>query len=211
MAIKAIIFDIDGVLIDSVKANAVFFERIFNALGVEYSQKEYVKLNHKTMWDLIRYFSKEKSKVKLVQMFEFAKKYPYPHEYIKIPKDARKALGILVKKYKLAVVTARVKVGVGPVLKRYGYLEYFKTAIAFEDFTKPKPHPESLLKAIKRLKIKPSEAIYVGDMRSDILCARAAKVKSILYKRPYSDLKKEKPDFIVKTFKELLTAVRNAE
>lgn len=203
--IKAIIFDIDGVLIDSVKANAIFFERLFKALGIKYTQKEYLKFHHKTMWDVIKHFSGVQSKAKISEMFEFAKKFPNTHDYIKVPKDAVKILSTLSKKYKIGVVTARVKIGVDPVLKRFGYdKKIISTRVAFEDYKNPKPHPEPLLVAMKRMKLKPREVIYVGDMESDILCAQAAGTKSILYKNSYSRVGKSKPDYIVKSFKELL-------
>ncbi len=201
--IKAVIFDVDGVLIDSVKANSIFFARIFKTLRIRYSAKEYIKRNHMPMWDIIKHFSGEKSDVKIRQMLQFAKKIPYPHKFVKVQKDSASTLNALSKKYQLAVVTARVKKSTSPVLKRYGFNKFIKTKVSFEDYSHPKPHPEPLLIALKKLRIKPHEAIYVGDMESDILCAKAAKVYSILYKNHYSKLNKAKPDYIVTSFKQL--------
>src|SRR5258708_5025077 len=129
--IKAVIFDIDGVLIDSVEANAVFFEGIFKVVGAKYSKQEYAQHNHKPMYHIIKHFTKLRSKQKIDQVFEFAKKFPQPLNLIKIPKDALRAVENLSKKYKLAVVTARTGIGVQPVLKRYGYSKYFKVVVAF--------------------------------------------------------------------------------
>ncbi|OGE81072.1 MAG: hypothetical protein A3H72_03275 [Candidatus Doudnabacteria bacterium RIFCSPLOWO2_02_FULL_48_8] len=63
MKLKAVIFDIDGVLIDSVYANAVFFERFFRkyAPDVKYSKSQYIERNHMTMWDIIKHFTKAES------------------------------------------------------------------------------------------------------------------------------------------------------
>src|SRR5258708_29880275 len=86
--IRAVIFDIDGVLLDSVQANSVFFERIFKKLNIRYSRKEYIDRNHMPMWDIIKYFSKQNSEEKIRKIWRFAKKFPYPYSYIKVPKDA---------------------------------------------------------------------------------------------------------------------------
>ena len=203
--LKAVIFDIDGVLIDSVKANAVFFERIFKQIGVKYSKAEYIRLNHMTMWQIIEHFTGETSERKIRKIWEFAKQFPYPYELVKVPKDSIRTVAWLSRKFKLAVVTARVKKGVKPVLQRYGYGAYFKTAICFEDYKNPKPDPEPLLKALKKLKIKPSEAVYVGDMPSDVQCAHAAGVKSIFF----SSRKNKKADYNVKSFKQLRELLEN--
>ncbi|HEV8601263.1 MAG TPA: HAD-IA family hydrolase [Patescibacteria group bacterium] len=203
--LKAVIFDIDGVLIDSVYANAVFFERLFKRVGIRYSKTEYIKLNHLTMWNIVKHFSKEKSETKIRKIWLQAKQSEYPFELVKVPKDSKQVVASLAKKYKLAVVTARVKNGVLPVLRRYGYNKYIKTTVAYEDYKYPKPHPEPLMKALGKLKIKPSEAVYVGDMPSDVQCASVAGVKSIFFSRR----KNKKADYNVKSFKELRKLLEN--
>ncbi|HEX9503659.1 MAG TPA: HAD-IA family hydrolase [Patescibacteria group bacterium] len=202
--IRAVIFDIDGVLLDSVQANSVFFERIFKKLNIRYSRKEYIDRNHMPMWDIIKYFSKQNSEEKIRKIWRFAKKFPYPYSYIKVPKDALIVLRVLAKKYKIGVVTARVKISVNSVLKRYGYNKFVKTKVTFEDYKNPKPDPEPLLIALNKMRVKPNEVVYIGDMESDIICAKAAKVKSILFKNHYSNLKTVKPDYTVRSFKQLL-------
>ncbi|MDP4000841.1 MAG: HAD-IA family hydrolase [bacterium] len=188
MAIKAVIFDIDGVLIDSVKSNAIFFEKLFKSVGgIKYSRKEYTKRNHMTMWDIIKYFTKEKSEQKIRQIWRLAMKSRYSHEHIKLPKDGIAVLKTLSLSYKLAVVTARQTRGVSSI----------------NDYKNPKPHPEPLLVALRKLKVKANEAVYIGDMEADILCAKRTGVYSILFKRPYSILKRSKPDFIVTSFKKI--------
>ncbi|OGE81073.1 MAG: hypothetical protein A3H72_03270 [Candidatus Doudnabacteria bacterium RIFCSPLOWO2_02_FULL_48_8] len=109
----------------------------------------------------------------------------------------------LSKKYQLAVVTARVKKGVKPVLEKYGYGGIFKTLVAFEDYKHPKPDPESLLVALKELRVKPAEAVYVGDMPSDVECANRADVTSINISRDTN----LKADFNVRTFAQLENTV----
>jgi len=60
--------------------------------------------------------------------------------------------------------------------------------VTYEDYSNPKPHPEPLLVANRKLGIKPQEAVYVGDSPSDIASAKAANMKSIyLSVKPHPD------------------------
>lgn len=53
--IKAIIFDVDGVLFDSFEANFKFYEDLFNKAGyIPPTRKEYPKLFHLPMMDVIK-------------------------------------------------------------------------------------------------------------------------------------------------------------
>ncbi len=56
---------------------------------------------------------------------------------------------------------------------------YFEFIVGHEDTDKHKPNPEPILEAIKRLKIKHDECIYIGDQPYDIMAAREAGVKVI--------------------------------
>ena len=53
-------------------------------------------------------------------------------------------------------------------------LDMFETIITSEDASQPKPSPEMVLKACKKLGLKPAETYYLGDSEADILAAKAA-------------------------------------
>lgn len=56
---------------------------------------------------------------------------------------------------------------------------YMDTIVGLEEVTHPKPHPEALLLALKRLGVKPENAVYAGDTDIDMKTAAAAGLKSI--------------------------------
>jgi phosphoglycolate phosphatase-like HAD superfamily hydrolase len=79
---------------------------------------------------------------------------------------------------------------------------------------KEKPHPEILLRILKRFKLKSSEALYVGDARSDIELAKKAKVKSIIITRGAirnpREARKLGADFVFRNLSELLSAIKTS-
>jgi phosphoglycolate phosphatase len=77
--------------------------------------------------------------------------------------------------YRLAIVSTKYRRRIGEILARDELLEAFEVIVGGEDVSRPKPHPEGLLRALQALGDRhalPSErALYVGDSLAD---ARAA-------------------------------------
>jgi len=190
--IKAVIFDVDGVLIDSFEANFIFFQDvIFTAGYTAPTRDEYKKMFHLSMEDVIRKITKSKDEKEIKRIWELGKyKINYPSSLIKIPIAAESIVKELSKKYLLGIVTSRVKGGLFKI-KGIDVLEkYFQTVIYFEDTKNHKPHPEPLLFAAKKLKIKPSECVYIGDAETDMQAAKAANMKKIYYSNNFDSLPK---------------------
>lgn len=80
-------------------------------------------------------------------------------------------------------------------------------AIFLEDSERHKPHPEPLLVALERLNIAPHDAVYIGDSAHDMIAGRAAGVKTIAAgwgPCPRTDLEQAAPDFIAESLTDLL-------
>ncbi len=60
--------------------------------------------------------------------------------------------------------------------------EYFDVIVAFGDYSRPKPDPEPLFVAIKKLWSRPEETVYIGDAMADMKAANSAGVRFIAYK-----------------------------
>jgi len=76
---------------------------------------------------------------------------------------------------------------------------YFDAIISGEDVEHPKPHPESLFKALQQLEVRPEKAVMIGDTEADILAGKNAKVRTIgvSYGFHGSHIAGSKPDFII--------------
>ena len=85
--------------------------------------------------------------------------------------------------YKTAVVTNRSDTMNG-VLSEHGLEGYFDVVISALDVAHPKPHPEGLLKILKRFDLQPHEAVYIGDSELDEISARESGIPLIAYGNP---------------------------
>ncbi len=80
---------------------------------------------------------------------------------------------------KLAILTNNKNTHAEEVLKKFNLNQYFDLIIGFNEVSEVKPNPEGILKILDTWKIKPSEAIFIGDMVTDIQAGKAANVKMV--------------------------------
>jgi phosphoglycolate phosphatase len=184
---KAVIFDVDGVLVDSFNANLKYYQDLFIYAGYPAPTKaEYQRMHSKTLKENIKLFLDSASDDEIDRVWQIGAdrvSIRYPTELLKVPDDLTAVLNFLSKKYQLAIVTARIKFRdrIKEVSQLSNFSHLFKVIVDYEDTANHKPHPEPLLLAAKKLGIKPEEAVYIGDSESDIEAAHAAGMKIISY------------------------------
>lgn len=86
---------------------------------------------------------------------------------------------------------------------------FFKIIVTPTEVKKPKPDPESIIKALEILHVKPGKAVFIGDSPADIQAGKAAGVKTIaaLYGFHGKKLLESKPDYLVEDIKEILPII----
>lgn len=198
--IKAIIFDLDGVIIDSLDA---WFE-VFNDTRSFYklpkiTKKEFTdKIWGGTIERDIKIYFKEKT-VKEITKHYFSNMGKFKAS-TKLNKNVKETLKkSKSKNIKLGIVTNTYKKAVLEILKYHKIKDLFDAVIGGDEIKHGKPAPDSLLKACERLNIKTNEAVLVGDTKSDMWAAKNANMFFIGYKTN-GDLK-------IEDFKDLLRLV----
>lgn len=178
--ITTILFDVDGVLLDSLDANIEFYQELFKAAGHQQPTAAFLTdRHHLSVWDTITEvtgISDENEKreiMNLVDSLEYVPRYTSV-----LQPDVQETVIAIGQKYTIGVVTSRLSVHVysGAL---FPLKDHFKTTVSFDDVTHPKPHPEPLLLAAERLNVDVAECVYIGDMPTDILAANAAGMQSI--------------------------------
>ena len=85
------------------------------------------------------------------------------------------------------IVTTKRKLFVNKILEHYPFLQKHKVLICAEDVVKGKPDPEGLLKACLACGVEPIDAIYIGDLPSDVIAANTCGMDSIFVDYGYAD------------------------
>ncbi len=205
--IKAIIFDIDGVLLDSYQANYVYYRHLGKLLNLKAPSKVvfHKRFYYQPTREMFRILNNIEDLSELDAKLKAARGKVTKHlKFEKLFKGSAKALGELHKNYKLGLASNRQKSGIERYLKFAKTKKFFKAVGGVHMVKNHKPHPEPLLLAAKKLKVKPAEAVYVGDAPTDLLAARAAGMKIIIFGRK----KVKGADARIFHFKELIPAIK---
>lgn len=102
-----------------------------------------------------------------------------------------------------AVVTNKPERFTGAVLDHYGFSPFIDTFIGGNAGVEKKPAPDMLLAALKRLGVAPGDAVMVGDGPADIEAARGAGVFSVLLHGGYGQPVEAAPDRFINSLEEL--------
>lgn len=216
--IKAVIFDMDGLMIDSErvtydgyvieckklghtmtkdfyktllgKPTKAIYERFHTEFGEDFPIEEVIQKVHQYMADL---FENEGVPVKkgLVDLLKYLK----------------------ANGYKTIVATSSNRARVDVILENAKITEYFDDSICGDEVTKGKPNPEVFLKSCEKLGVKVDEAIVLEDSEAGIQASHSAGIKVICI----PDMKYPEPEFAEMTYKivdsleDVLTLLKNKE
>ena len=86
------------------------------------------------------------------------------------------------------IVTNKIDRFAKPIIKHFKWDKHSTSLIYGDTLTSSKPSPKPLLLAAEQLKIKPKNCVYIGDTSTDIVAAKAARMKSIVVGYGYNDL-----------------------
>ncbi len=113
----------------------------------------------------------------------------------------------LAKHKKLAILTNNKSQYAEEVLEKFNLSNYFSTIVGFNDVSEVKPNPEGILKILDKWNLKPTEAIFIGDMTTDIEAGKAANVKMICVASGLAQketLLEHQPDILVDSTEQLI-------
>ena len=170
---KAIVYDIDGTLLNTVDQNMYPLIRIIKEeLNEDWTFEQVVPFTAQPGLKTIADLGIQDVDGVYARWVRYVNAYgpgAKPYEGITELLTFVREQGI-----KQGIVSSKRRKQYGIDMGRCGYDKFMEAAVLFEDTDKHKPDPTPLFACLRQLGVEPEDALYVGDARSDMVAARAA-------------------------------------
>ncbi len=178
--IKAILYDMDGVLIDAKEWHYLALNRALSLFGYEISRVDHLHtFDGLPTKDKLRLISETSNLPEQLHSFINEMKQQYTMEEInakcKPLFQHEYALSRLKKEgYVMAVCSNSIRRTVETMMEKAELMPYLELILSNEDVTKSKPDPEIYVKAMERLGYRPEECLILEDNKNGIKAAVAS-------------------------------------
>jgi beta-phosphoglucomutase family hydrolase len=208
--IKAIIFDMDGVLVDSEPFHTEIEKQQFRLNGIKISDEEhrnYMGVASDVMWQQISErqslkFSVEnlieQNRIESIRYFSELTEIPVMPGLIELLESLQH------KNYPVAVASSSFPEIIEMILQKTGLKKYFQVVVSSQEAGKSKPEPDVFLLAARKLNIPPENCLVIEDSANGIRAAHLAGMSCIAYQGPEANPQNQKEaDAVIHNYTQL--------
>jgi len=208
--LKAVIFDMDGVIVDSESIHRVAYQKMFDEFEIEVSPELYASFTGKATLPICQYICSSFN-LKISPEILVACKRKYFRELFNEDTSFKLLDGVLelIQEYHkkaliLVLASSASMININRIFKRFDLDIYFISKHSGADLKESKPHPEIFKNAAKASGFLPSECMVIEDSTNGIAAAKAAGIYCVGYNSLHSKNQSyADADLIITNFNEI--------
>lgn len=190
IVVKAVIFDMDGVIIDSEPVQMKAINQVMAQWGIQLEEKDFIPMIGRRLADDYDYLKHNFGVPVGIQEFMGQKNKAYQglmiNEAVEMP-----GLTPLLKRLKSAgiligIASGSCRADIQMIVKTLKIESYFQTLTSGDDVVHGKPHPEIYQLAASRLKVPVEECIAIEDTSYGVQSSKEAGMKCVAFPHPYT-------------------------
>jgi len=210
--IKAVIFDLDGTLIDSIDVIIELLDEILREFGINADANKARRLIGMSPWEIIKEVTGLETfeeQDKIVQVW--AKRYMkalFAENRVNLTKGTLEVLEELKKRgLKIGIASSLKSSIIKDLISHYKLDPFISAFTGVDEVKKPKPAPDVFVSTAEKLGVNPKETIVVGDALYDVLGGRAARAVTVLFRQNEEYDIEVTPDYVIKEMPQLVKIV----
>lgn len=182
---KAIIFDFDGLILDTESADLVIWTKLYAEHGMVFDERSYnlvIGSDGTHGFDPAKALAErpgENRDVEEIRSYMRAISYEYCQSLQALPGVVELIEQAQEEGFLLAIGSSSVDKWVNTHLSRLGLLEKFDTIVTSDEVKSAKPSPDIFLKVLEKLDVHPENALVLEDSHNGVLAAHRAGIKAI--------------------------------
>ncbi len=214
---EAVIFDLDGTLIDNNSYHIEAWKVFYDKIGKPFSKEEYMQnINGRINSDIFNYIFNTTLSADEIDLYSTEKEALYRELYQPHIKPINGLIDFLeeLEKEKIpkAIATSGLTPNINFMFEHVPIKKYYADVIDASQISKGKPHPEIFLKAAAAVKANPENCVAFEDSVAGIRSAKAAGMKVIALTTTHTAQDVKEADLIIKDYTEIsLTKLRELQ
>lgn len=207
---RTVIFDMDGVIVDTEPVHHYAFLEHFRELGIDVTPEMYASFTGNSTKNVYERLKETFGLQHDIEVLIAAKRRIFNDAF-----DRKEDLALLMGVHnliqdlydngmQLILASSSAKVTIERIFRRFGLHKYFSHIVSGEDFPKSKPHPAIFLEAVRLSGMEKDTCLVIEDSTNGIKAAKAAGLYCIAYDSVNSKMQDlSEADRVVRHFHEL--------
>jgi len=186
----AVIFDMDGVIVDSEHLHLQAERKLFASFGIKVTDKELQSyMGGAPQMFLRHYIDHYRLNMSVGQLYSIHKKnlfQLYQEKVELLPGLLELIIALKNDFIDLAVASSSDRELIFLVLEKFDLFPYFKVIISGGEVSRPKPSPDIFIEALRRLDCNVSESVVIEDSSAGVKAAKSAGITCVGFRSPHS-------------------------
>ena len=187
--VRAVLWDNDGVLVDTERLYFQATRETLAEVGVPLSEEQFLDYSLRrgvAMFDLARergYGDEDVDRLRRRRNERYSRLL---ESGVQVNPGVEAALGALRGRYRMAIVTSSRREHFDIIHSQTRLLAFFELVLTPDDYGAHKPHPEPYLTAARRLGVEPRDCVAIEDSPRGVLSASRAGMRCLALPHPLS-------------------------